>query len=435
MSELANILLAILFFSILSIILFDVAKKIKIPYTVMLVLTGSLLYYLIPVFSLDFLLSFSLSPDLLFYVFLPLLLFESAYHMKVEEVKSNIFSISTLAILGLFLSIFITSIGLYFFLPFFGIEIPFIVLLLFGAIISSTDPVAVLSLFKEYGVPRRLALLFEGESVFNDGSAYSVFLIILGLMIAMSSGIDSSFNIMHGVMMFVVMVLGGIAFGLISGKFFKTMLEAYKDKDLSITIMLASAHITFILAEILSKNVKIFDFDMHISPIIATVVCAIYLGDYIRKDYDVSSQKMFAGFWGYFAFLSNSLVFILMGLLFMEVKVPLEGLLIPIILSIVVVMAARAISIYATINPLNYLVKKEAIPMNWQHLLAWGSLRGALAIIMAIMIPDDLTHPDWNFNFSIKDFLLALTIGCIYFTLLIKALTIPGVIKRLGIGK
>jgi CPA1 family monovalent cation:H+ antiporter len=437
MSEFAKVILEVVSFSLLSVVVFGLAKKIKVPYTVLLVIVGTFLYFLIPAFDFHFLLSFGLSPDLLFYVFLPMLLFESAYQIKMSEIKHNLVSISSLAIVSLFISIFLVGIGLYYFLGLLGFHIPLLVAFLFGSLISSTDPVAVLSLFKDYGVPKRLALIFEGESVFNDGSSFSAFLIILGMMITVSAGGVLGFDsVTHGIGLFIGMVVGGILFGIMMGKSFEFMLDRYRtEKELSLTIMLASAHLTFILAEFISSNLFLSGNNIHISPIISTAVCAIYLGEYIRQHFDDHYQRIFAGFWRYFAFLSNSLVFLLMGLLFMGAGVPLNGLLIPIIVTIAVVIVARGLSIYAVINPVNKVCPKEYIPSNWQHLLAWGSLRGALAIIMAVMIPEDLTHPDWHFDFTIRQFLISLTIGCIYFTLLIKALTIPGMIKRLKIEK
>jgi CPA1 family monovalent cation:H+ antiporter len=435
MNEFIKVVLEIFSFSLLSVLIFDLAKRFKIPYTVLLVIVGSLLYFLIPMFDLHFLLSFNLTPDLLFYVFLPILLFESAYQIKISEVKENICSISALAIVSLLISALIIGVGVYFLLGLLGIHIPFIVSILFGVLISATDPVAVLSLFKDYGVPKRLALIFEGESVFNDGSSYSAFLIVLGIAIAIAGGQSFSGGyITDGIAMFLVMMLGGILVGALLGKAFQFLLDRHrKDKELSLTIMLSSAHLTFILSEVLSQNLLLFGHQLHISPIISTAVCALYIGEYVRNNFDINYQKIFSGFWGYFAFFSNSLVFLLMGLLFMGTQVPLNDLIMPIIVTILVVIVARAISVYAVVAPLNKVTKEEKIPANWQHLLAWGSLRGALAIIMAIMIPENFTLPDWNYSFTIRDFLIALTIGCIYFTLLIKALTIPGAIKRLKI--
>lgn len=120
-----------------------------------------------------------MTPDILFFVFLPVLIFESAYNMNYRQLMKNWKSITGLAVFGLLLSAVIIAFGLYLILPLFGFQIPFLVCLLFGSLISATDPVAVLSIFKSVGAPRRLTLIFEGESLFNDGTSLALFLVIL----------------------------------------------------------------------------------------------------------------------------------------------------------------------------------------------------------------------------------------------------------------
>ena len=138
-------------------------------------------------------------------------------------------------------------------------------------------------------------------------------------------------------------------------------------------------------------------------------------------------------FWGYFAFVANSLVFILMGLLFADLSIDLNVAILPIGLAICVVAVGRAVSIYPSIGLLNIIGREEPIPKNWMHLLSWGSLRGALAVIMVLLIPNDVTVPGWTYTFSVKQFVAALTIGSIYFTLLVKATTIGKVVRALKI--
>jgi len=136
--------------------------KIKIPYTVLLVIGGSLLVPLSKIEIFSFITSFQLTPESLFFVFLPILIFESAYNINIRNIKENKFSISMLAIVGLLISTFFIGFVGHWCFQLLGFDIPLLVTLLFGAIISATDPVAVLSLFKDYGAPHRLTLIFEG---------------------------------------------------------------------------------------------------------------------------------------------------------------------------------------------------------------------------------------------------------------------------------
>jgi len=209
------------------------AKKVKLPYTVLLVFTGLLLVPLtnIPILNpvLGFLTETVLTPELLFYIFLPILIFESAFNMNIRKMVENIWSISLLSVLGLIISATLIATILYFLLPLVGLHVPFIVVLLFGAIISSTDPVAVLALFKEFGAPKRLTMMFEGESLFNDGTAVALFLVVLSIA---EHGFDGSKTIIEGMGMFLMMVILGIAFGLFMAAIFSRILEHTRSNEL-----------------------------------------------------------------------------------------------------------------------------------------------------------------------------------------------------------
>lgn len=184
MSEFLLVFIDILFLFIVASFVNILARKIGIPYTVLLFVTGMLLYPLSEFAFFGFIESLTLTPELLFYVFLPVLLFESGYNIKYKELTQNKLSIWTLAIVGMLIStLLVASIG-YYALQLVSYPVPFAVMFLFGALISATDPVAVLSLFKEVGAPRRLSLIFEGESLFNDGTALALFFITLEIIIS-----------------------------------------------------------------------------------------------------------------------------------------------------------------------------------------------------------------------------------------------------------
>ncbi len=407
------------------------ALKTRIPYTVLLVIGGSLLIPLSKVKLFSFVTSFQLTPESLFFVFLPILIFESAYNIKIRNIMENKFSISMLAIVGLLISTFLIGFVGHWCFGLLGYDVPLLVTLLFGAIISATDPVAVLSLFKEYGAPHRLTLIFEGESLFNDGTAFAVFLVFLGII---QHGFHGTETILEGIFSFSTMILGGGFFGLFMGLFFSKLIEWVKGNEhLEITLTLLVAHFTFLLTEVLSEKLVIYDHPIHLSSIIATLTSSLVLGNFGRYKMSPGVEEYMEKFWSYFAFLANSLVFILMGLLFASLSISIHVAIFPIMLTIVLVAIARAISIYLSIGMANLNKSEEDIPMNWQHLLSWGSLRGAIAIVMVMLIPNDLTLPNWKYDFSIKEFITAITIGSIYFTLLIKATTIGKVIRWLKI--
>ncbi len=426
-----EVFLSLFSLMLISLAVYMLALKTRLPYTVLLVIAGSLLVPLSQIDFFSFITSFDLTPELLFFVFLPILIFESAYNIKVSDMFANIRAISLLAIVGMLISTFFIGIGGYYLFRVLGIDVPVIVMLLFGAIISATDPVAVLSLFKDFGAPKRLTLIFEGESLFNDGTAFAVFLVFLEILIHGYSGTDS---ILIGVINFFIMLFGGIIFGLLMGFMFAKMIEWVKGHEhLEITLTLLVAHFTFILTEVISEQIVIAGHQLHFSSIIATMVASMVIGNFGRFKMSPGVEEYMEKFWNYFAFVANSLVFILMGLLFVEQSIELHVAIMPIVLAIFLVMLGRALAIYPVLGFLNLIRKEDPIPLSWMHLLSWGSLRGSLAVIMVLLIPDEIDLPGWYFPFSVKEFVTAITIGCIYFTLLIKATGLGKVMHRLGI--
>lgn len=426
------------FFSLFTLLListgvFSISRRTGIPYTVALVIAGLALIPIshIPFFS--FITSFTLTPELLFFVFLPVLIFESAYNIKMKSLFENIRSIGALAVIGLLISASVIALLMKMTLGFFGLPVPFIVLFLFGALISATDPVAVLSLFKEYGAPRRLSLIFEGESLFNDATSLALFMIILEIM---TTGWHGTASIADALFMFSTMMAGGVILGLCMGTLFSKIIGRVKNSDnVEIVLTMIVAHLTFLISELISSTVSFAGHPLHLSSITATVVASMVIGNYGRSKISPKVEEYMERFWGYFAFVANSLVFMLMGLMFTELPIDFRLFLIPIPLTILIVMFARAVSIYPVISFLNMTKKEDHIPFSWQHLLAWGSLRGALAITMVLLIPDDLTVPGWTFEFSVKDFITAITVSSIYFTLFVKATTIGPLIKKLKLDQ
>ncbi len=408
-----NAILAVAILLFLSSFIAALLRKIKMPYTVVLVVVGIFLSFLAKTTeAFAFLNVLELSPELIFYIFLPVLIFESAYNIKFNELKDNLITISSLAIGALLLSTLIIGVLLYYGLNFFGIEIPLLVTLLFGALISATDPIAVLALFREMRVPKRLYLLFEGESLFNDGIAVVVFQIILASVLL---GSVSVFSAISGVGDFLYVVGMAIIFGSFMGYIFSFLIGRIRNIfTVEITLTLILAHTTFILAEHFLKA----------SGIIATVFAALVVGGYGRSKISPSVLDIMEKFWEYSAFVVNSLIFLLIGLSidnvnFMQIAVAA-------VLGIIIVLFARAVSVFSVFPFVHKFTKEEKTPFSWQVLLAWGGLRGALALAIALLLPEDFV---W------KDFILSLTLTIILFSLVVQATTVKKLIKKLKIDK
>lgn len=431
--------LSLLSLFIISVFSYLASKKFNLPYTVLLVFVWILLVPISKIGFFSFINDFELTPNILFFVFLPVLLFEAAYNINYHQLLKNWKTIGILAIVWLLLSAIIVAFLLYILLPFVGLQIPFLVCLLFWILISATDPVAVLSIFKSMWAPRRLTIIFEWESLFNDGTAVALFLVILGIILEWWYVTSATY--LDGILSFSSMLFGWILFWTCTWIIFSKVIGYINNnEEVEIALTLLLAHITFLLAELITHH---FEF-MPISWVIATVVASIIVWNYGRYKISPRVEVHMQKFWELFAFISNSIVFILMWLILSSLEIPYSQLLVPVLITIPIVVLARFISVYIPIWFINVLKLEERIPNSWQLLLSWWSLRWALALMMVLLIPSEwqrwyaelLIFQEtvwWNFEFGIKDFLLTLTIWSIMFTLFIKATTIPFFMKKMGI--
>lgn len=166
------------------------------------------------------------------------------------------------------------------------------------------------------------------------------------------------------------MILVGMFFGSFIGVVFSKIIEKIQNNEfLEITLTLILAHTTFILAEVLNH------FLLPVSGVIATTLAALVVGNYGRYKISPKVEETMERFWAFFAFISNSLVFILVGIMIVSLGIDWKVMIIPVVIAIVAVIIARAVSVYGVITPLNALKKEEYIPLSWLHMLSWGSLR------------------------------------------------------------
>ncbi len=230
------------------------------------------------------------------------------------------------------------------------------------------------------------------------------------------------------------MIIGGIALGAVFWFGFAYMIKRIKNNEpVEILLTMLLAHFTFLVADLISANVIIGWFGVKISGVIATAYAAIIMGNYGRTKISPKVEEAMEKFWSFFAFAANSLVFILIGLMINDITIPFNVIIWPIIVLLVITSLARAISVYLPINILNLLRIEKRIPMAWQHLLARWSLRWALAFMMVLLIDNSFTIPGWEFDFSIKAFLMTIVITKILYSLFVKGTTITLLLKKLHI--
>lgn len=427
---------------IISCFTYLISKKTKYPYTVLLVLVWIIIYPLSKIEGLWFINDFTLSPNILFYVLLPILIFEAAYNINLREFSKSWKSITILSIFWVLISVFFIWTSLFYIFNFAGFHMPFTITLLFWWIISATDPVAVISIFKSMWAPKKLTLIFEWESLFNDWTAVAIFTVILSIIYWWGSFLAPE-TFFIWILIFLSMVILWIFFWWFMWFLFSKILwKIIYSEEAETTLALISCYVTFLLSDIISHKLWF----VYISPIIATVVSSMVLWNYWKYKMKPKSEEYMNKSLKLFTFLSNSLIFILMWTILFSTNIDISSLKIPILLTIIIVMLARAISVYFSVEFINILKLEEHISDDWQKLLFWWGLRWVLALIMVLMIPtiwepwyDSLIAFQklnwWNFPYNIREFLLILTIGCIIFTTFINAPTIAFVMKKMWVDK
>lgn len=364
-------------------------RRIRIPYTVALVLAGLAL-----AFQEE--LRIELTPDLVLALFVPPLLFEAALHVELSKLRSDIVPILTMAVPGVMLSSLIVAAVL----TWAGV-LPFPLALLFGALISATDPVAVVATFRSVGAPKRLTTLVEGESLLNDGTAVVFFNVVLAFVVT------GEFHTSEGVIEFVREVVGGLTIGIAMGYIVAQLIARIDDYLIEITLTTILAYSSYLLAD-----------NFHFSGVLAVVAAGLVNGNLGPRGMSPTTRIVLFNFWEYLAFLANSFIFVLIG---MNVDGPdLQRFIAPALLAVVAVLVSRAVNVYG----LGALVRifMPDLPRRYLHVMFWGGLRGAISLAMALSIPRSLGE---------RTELLQMTFAVVLFTLLIQATTIPSLLRRL----
>lgn len=376
------------------------ARWLRIPYTVALVAAG-LVLGAVRAFQAP-----HLTKELLYAVFLPGLLFEAAFHVDFKRFWQNKIAIHALAVPGLIASIALTAVIL---VPaanalHFVERFSLVHGLVFGALIASTDPIAVVGLFKSLGAPKRLAVLVEGESLLNDGTAVVLFTLILG--IAQGQEVST----VAAALDFVKVVGMGVLIGVAMGFAVSKVIQRVEEPMIEITLTTIAAYGSFVAAE-----------QLHYSGVIATVTAGMICGNYaVRTGMGPTTRIAVESFWEYVAFALNSIVFLLIGF-----EVHVESLVAswqPIVAAYAAVVLARA----AVICVASALLRRsrERIPWSWSVVLTWGGLRGGLSMVLVLALPVGFPH---------RGLLVTMTFGVVILSIMVQGLTMPALLRRLGL--
>ncbi len=400
-------------------------RRSFLPYTVSLLIIGILLGMLVRMGFLEH--SFitmseavkwagNIDPHLILYVFLPTLIFEAAFAMDVHTFKKSFANASIMAIPGIIIALVLAG-ALVMLLNSWNIGLSgwgWPVALLFGTVISATDPVAVVALLKDLGASKKLGTLIEGESLLNDGSAIVIFMVLL-------TGITGQVAGNSPVVEFLKVAFGGALLGVVIGYITMSWVgKVFNDALVEISVMIAAAYLIFFIAE----------YFLHVSGVLGVVSFGLIMAGNGRTKISPGVEHFLHEFWELAAFIANTLIFLIVGLVIAQQTVFLKSdflILIIVYVGIHVIRAFVIIVFFPAMKKVGYGIKKKETYILW-----WGALRGAIGLALALVVAgvDNQYIPE-----TIRNQFLFLTAGVVTMTLVINATTIGWLVDKLGITK
>ncbi|MEO6207881.1 MAG: cation:proton antiporter [Candidatus Limnocylindrales bacterium] len=378
------------------------AKPLRLPYTVALVVVGLVIGTVAGALGVGA--DITVAPELVLLVLLPGLVFEAAYRLRVDQLRRWFGGLLLLAVPGVLISAAIVAVVLH-----LATGLPLDLAFIVGAMVSATDPAAVVATFKRLRVSPALSTLVDGESLLNDGTGLVLFAIAV-------RAVSEPVPLPEAVLSFAAALVISAAIGLVTGYLASRLIATIDDHLIQLTISVVLAYGSYLIAD-----------SFHLSGVIATVVAAVMLGENSRGRKPAiegaEATDPIDTVWEFLAYLLTAVVFLLVGL-----AIPIGGLIAalgPIAWAIAAILIGRAIVVYGLLGLTSHRAQgpglAEAVPGAWLHILFWAGLRGAVAVAMALALPVDLPQ---------RALLQEIAFGVVLFTLLVQATTVGRVVAR-----
>lgn len=399
------------------------AARLTIPYSVLLAAVGVGLGLVSQVLAgmpglgavgdfFESLRHFRLTSEAFLFLFLPILLFETALAVEVRRLLDDIAPILMLAVVAVLVTTFVVGFALA-----AVSDVGLVACLLLGATLATTDPAAVIGIFRDLGAPRRLCMLVEGESLLNDAAAIALFSLLLGMLTG-SREADAA----GAALAFATSFGGGIAVGFVLARVACTLAVILRNLALAeITLTVALAYASFIIAE----------HYFHVSGVVAVVAAALVMGSTGRTRLSPSTWGGLEQVWQQLGFWASSLIFLFAALPVssMLYHVTMQELMLLAVL-IVAALAARAMVLYGMLPVLGAAGLSERVTPAYKAVMLWGGLRGAISLALALAI---MENPE--VTLAVKRFVAVLATGYVLFTLFVNGTTLRPLIRLLGLDR
>ncbi|HYV89399.1 MAG TPA: cation:proton antiporter [Candidatus Polarisedimenticolia bacterium] len=399
------------------------SRRVNLPYTVLLAVVGLGLGGLIlatrnvvgmgPLSDfLQALRGFAIPADAFLAIFLPTLLFETALAIDIRQLMDDVAPILLMAVVAVLVSAFCVGLTLA-----FVFSISIVAALLLGSIVSTTDPVAVVGIFRDLGAPKRLGLLVEGESLFNDAAAIALYGLLIELLLGEHGGSAG-----RAVVEFLRDFIGGAVFGWAAAWAACALARPLRGlPQAEITLTVALAYLVYLFAE----------HYLGVSGVVSVVVAALTLSAVGRTRFTPTTWDRLENIWQQLGFWANSLIFLLAAMLvpkLVDNVTARDAMMLGVL--VIVALAARFVVVFGLFPLLNIARLAERIDRNYGVVIVWGGLRGAVSLALGLAVAENDSLPP-----ELRHMVGVLTTGFVLFTLLINGISLRPLIKLLGLDR